>query len=241
MHGTPASLPLVAMALTVEGDRELYFACKRLIDVATTITLLVLLFPLMLLIAVLIRLDTPGPAVFVQQRVGARRRSERGRTTWEIRSFSFYKFRTMAHNVDQSIHRQYIRAFVQGDVTPVEGGSARFKIADDPRVTRIGRILRRTSLDELPQLLNVLKGEMSLVGPRPVPTYEVAEYQEADTWRLAALPGITGIWQVKGRAGVPFAEMVQMDREYVRTQSLWLDFRLLLATLPAVLAGRGAQ
>jgi lipopolysaccharide/colanic/teichoic acid biosynthesis glycosyltransferase len=241
VHGTPASQwSLPAMALTIEGNRELYFASKRVVDVVLTALLLVLLLPLMLLIAVLIKLDTPGPAVFVQERVGARRRSGRGRTTWEVRNFRFYKFRSMAADVDQSLHQEYIRAFVQGGVEPTEDGP-RFKLANDPRVTRIGRILRRTSLDELPQLLNVLRGEMSLVGPRPVPTYEVAEYREADTWRLAALPGITGLWQVKGRAEVPFAEMVRMDREYVHNQSLWLDFRILVETVPVVLAGRGAK
>ena len=105
----------------------------------------------------------------------------------------------------------------------------------------MGRLLRTTSLDELPQLLNVLRGEMSLVGPRPVPPYEVAEYTESDTERLAALPGITGLWQVKGRAEVPFGEMIRMDREYVHRQSLWLDLQILVATIPAVLSGRGAK
>ncbi|MGH9896190.1 MAG: sugar transferase, partial [bacterium] len=121
------------------------------------------------------------------------------------------------------------------------GSGARFKLSNDPRVTRVGRVLRRMSLDELPQLFNVLKGEMSLVGPRPVPLYEVAEYGESDTERLAALPGITGLWQVRGRAEIPFSEMVRLDCEYVRNQSLWLDLKILAATIPAVVSGRGAR
>jgi lipopolysaccharide/colanic/teichoic acid biosynthesis glycosyltransferase len=235
-HWTIPEIPL-----TVNRSRHLYFRCKRLIDLVLTVLLLVLLWPLMLLIAILIKLDTPGPVFFVQERVGARRRSERGQATWEIRNFTVSKFRSMRANVDQSPHQEYIRAFVQGRVGPAPGGGARFKLANDPRVTRMGRILRGTSLDELPQLLNVLKGEMSLVGPRPVPTYEVAEYQEDDTRRLAALPGITGLWQVKGRADVSFVEMIRMDREYVRNQSLWLDLKILVATIPDDICGRGAR
>jgi lipopolysaccharide/colanic/teichoic acid biosynthesis glycosyltransferase len=242
MDGTRLShwtIPEIPVRVT--RSRHLYFCCKRLIDLVLTVLLLVLLWPLMLLIAILIKLDTPGPVFFVQERVGARRRSERGQAMWEIRNFTVYKFRSMRANVDQSPHQEYIRAFVQGRVDPTPGGGARFKLANDPRVTRMGRILRATSLDELPQLLNVLKGEMSLVGPRPVPTYEVAEYQEADTRRLAALPGITGLWQVKGRADVSFVEMIRMDREYVRNQSLWLDLKILVATIPVVICGRGAR
>jgi len=233
--------PDPAIALTTDGDRELYFLCKRLIDVVLTVLLLLLLLPLMVVIAVAITLDTPGPVFFVQERVGVRRRSEQGRTFWETRTFPFYKFRSMAAGADQSLHAEHVRAFVEGRVNAVEGGKAKFKLAHDPRVTRVGRILRRTSLDELPQLFNVLKGEMSLVGPRPVPTYEVAQYRESDTERLMALPGITGLWQVGGRGEVPFSEMIRMDRDYVRNQTVWLDLKILVATLPAVLSGRGAR
>jgi lipopolysaccharide/colanic/teichoic acid biosynthesis glycosyltransferase len=120
-------------------------------------------------------------------------------------------------------------------------GGPKFKLSNDPRVTRVGHILRKTSLDELPQLVNVLKGEMSLVGPRPLPTYEVAEYQAWHRERLAALPGITGLWQVQGRCEVTFEEQVQMDIEYVRNQSLWQDIKILLSTIPAVVSGRGAE
>lgn len=242
VNGTPLSRwTMPEMPVALERSRDLYFCCKRLIDVVLAVPLLVLLTPLMLLIAILIKLDTPGPVLFVQERVGARRRSERGQASWEIRNFRMYKFRSMLADVDQAPHQEFIRAYVRGRVQPACASGARFKLANDARVTCMGRILRRTSLDELPQLLNVLKGEMSLVGPRPVPTYEVAEYQDADTDRLAALPGITGLWQVKGRGDVPFAEMVRIDREYVRNQSLWLDLKILAATIPVVLYGRGAR
>jgi lipopolysaccharide/colanic/teichoic acid biosynthesis glycosyltransferase len=235
-HWTIPEIPL-----TVRRSRHLYFCCKRLVDLVLTVLLLVVLCPLMVVIAISIKLDTPGPVIFAQERVGARRRSERGQVTWQIRNFTVYKFRSMVADVDQSLHQEYIRAFVQGRVEAAAVDGARFKLANDPRVTRMGRILRGTSLDELPQLVNVLKGEMSLVGPRPVPTYEFAEYQEADTCRLAALPGITGLWQVQGRADVSFVEMIRMDREYVRNQSLWLDLKILVATIPVVICGRGAR
>src|SRR5438093_413683 len=219
----------------------LYFGCKRCLDVALATASLVLLAPLLLLIALAIKLDSRGPVVFVQERVGARRRVEAGRTVWEVRDFPVYKFRSMVDKADQAVHQAYIKAFVDGQVESAGDAGSTFKLTNDPRVTRVGRILRRSSLDELPQLVNVLKGDMSLVGPRPVPTYEVAPYQEWHRERLAALPGITGVWQVKGRCQVSFEGMVRMDIEYVRNKSLWLDLRLLFLTLPAVLSGRGAE
>jgi lipopolysaccharide/colanic/teichoic acid biosynthesis glycosyltransferase len=230
--------PKQKTVLTRGRDRSLYFSCKRCLDVVLATLLFILLSPLMLLIAILVKLDTPGPIIFVQERVGARRRSRDGRTIWEIRNFPFYKFRSMVHDADPSVHQVYIKAYVEGCVGPSD---AKFKLTDDPRVTRVGRILRKTSLDELPQLVNVLKGEMSLVGPRPLPTYEVAQYQPWHRERLAALPGITGFWQVKGRCQVSFEEQIHMDIEYVRNRSLWLDIKILFLTIPAVLSGRGAE
>jgi len=235
----PSTPPIVA--LTVDGDRHLYFLFKRLIDVVLALGLLLVLLPLMVLIAFAIAVDAPGPVIFVQERVGVRRRSAKGRTHWEIHRFPFYKFRSMAADADQSLHVDHVRAFVAGRVNTSGDSSAAFKLAHDPRITRVGRILRRTSLDELPQLFNVLKGDMSLVGPRPVPPYEVAQYRETDAERFAAMPGITGLWQINGRGDVPFDDMIRMDREYVRTQSVWLDLRILIDTLPAILSGRGAK
>jgi lipopolysaccharide/colanic/teichoic acid biosynthesis glycosyltransferase len=228
----------------VDAARARYFRLKRLVDLALSVPLLLVLLPLIVVIALAIKLDTPGPVYFVQPRAGLRRRRVGGTTQWEVRPFTFYKFRSMVHGADQSVHEAYVRAFVHGRLTPSTNGNgthATYKLAHDARVTRVGRLLRRTSLDELPQFVNVLKGEMSLVGPRPVPLYEAAEYQDADAERLAVPPGITGLWQVKGRGEVPFAEMMRLDREYVRNQSLWLDFKILMATIPVVLSGRGAR
>src|SRR5438045_2307142 len=222
-------------------DRPVYFYCKRLMDVVLTSILLILLSPVMLLIAVLIKLDTRGPVFFTQERVGTSRRSHKGVLSWEIRNFRMYKFRSMVNNADNSLHEAYIKAWVEGRAEAANDTGTKFKLTNDPRITRVGRIIRKTSLDELPQLFNVLKGEMSLVGPRPVPTYEVAQYEDWHCERLAALPGITGIWQVNGRGQVPFEEQVRMDIQYVRSRSLWLDLRLLVLTIPAVLSGDGAQ
>ncbi len=228
------------ISLTVDGERRIYFVCKRLIDLVLTTVLLVVLLPLMVIIAVAITVETPGPVLFVQDRVGVRRRAAGGRTYWTSRTFPFYKFRSMVAGADQSLHAEHVRAFVEGRLNSGRHSGATFKLAHDPRVTRVGRILRRTSLDELPQLFNVLKGDMSLVGPRPVPAYEVAQYRKSDAERLAAMPGITGLWQVNGRCDVPFAEMIRLDRDYVRNQTIWLDLKILIGTIPAILSGRGA-
>jgi lipopolysaccharide/colanic/teichoic acid biosynthesis glycosyltransferase len=241
-HSSPLASPIVAAleASDVRVPRRSLIS-KRCFDLVFTSVLFLLLLPLMLLIAAAIKLDSRGPALFVQERVGARPRAQNGRIGWEVRTFRLYKFRSMVTNADPSTHQAHVRAFVRGRVTGAQGGHARFKLAHDPRLTRVGRLLRRTSLDELPQIINVLKGEMSLVGPRPVPAYEVAEYQPADAERLLALPGMTGLWQVSGRADVPFVEMMRMDRQYVRARSFWLDLKILGATIPAVLSGRGAK
>ena len=235
-----ANSPRTIAGPATEGPgAALYFVSKRGIDLGGAALLLLLLAPLLLLIAVLIKLDSPGPAIFVQERVGARRRTGRGAARWEIYPFRLYKFRSMVQNADPAPHAAFIAAFAAGTVAPGRG-AARFKLTADPRVTRVGHLLRRTSLDELPQLLNVLKGEMSLVGPRPVPPYEVACYQPWQFERLAAQPGITGLWQVRGRSQLAFDAMIRLDIDYVRHRSLWLDLKLLALTIPAVLSTRGA-
>jgi lipopolysaccharide/colanic/teichoic acid biosynthesis glycosyltransferase len=206
-------------------------------DVVLATLLLLLLLPLLVVIAVVIKLDSPGPVIYVQERVGTRRRSHKGQTIWEVANFPFFKFRSMVRDASQSVHQAHIKAFVEDRLDTTRT----VKLTADARVTRVGQFLRRTSLDELPQLVNVLKGEMSLVGPRPVPVYEAAAYRDWHRERLTALPGITGIWQVKGRGLVSFTEMVRMDIEYVRNQSPWLDIKILFATIPAVLSGRGAE
>ena len=193
---------------------------KRLIDVLIAGLVLVAAMPILLAILVAVRLDTPGPAIFVQERVG-----RRGRT------FRFYKFRSMF--VDAEVRKAEVlsRNEVDGPV---------FKMRRDPRVTRVGGFLRRTSLDELPQLVNVLKGEMSMVGPRPPLPREVAQYRPSDMIRLSVKPGLTCLWQIRGRSTIGFEKWMEYDREYVRNLSPWLDLSILVRTVWAVLSCRGA-
>lgn len=222
-----------------EGGRRWFFWVKRGLDLAVSGVLILVVSPVLLIIALAIKIDSHGPVLFVQERVGSRRRDS-GPRPWEIGLFRMYKFRSMFEDSDESLHKEYTEVFVNGTVEASEH-KASYKLNGDPRVTRVGRFLRRTSLDELPQLINVLKGEMSLVGPRPVPQYEVDGYLPWHFERLDARPGITGIWQVYGRGRVTFEEMVRMDIEYARSRSLWLDLKLLLLTIPAVLRGSGAE
>jgi lipopolysaccharide/colanic/teichoic acid biosynthesis glycosyltransferase len=228
---------------TILGESRLdggYFITKRLLDVLFSALLVLLIAPLLLLVALAIVVDTPGGALYVSERVGSRRTVRNGRVVWESRPFRFYKFRTMSSDSDTSIHEQHVRAYAAGTLEP-DGSRAPFKLSEDARITRVGGVLRRTSIDELPQLLNVIRGEMSLVGPRPVPPYEVALYEERHLRRFATLPGITGLWQVSGRCSLTFDEMQALDAAYVERQSLRLDFAILLKTIPAVLSGRGAS
>ena len=203
---------------------------KRALDVAISVLAIVVLTPVFMVVWIAaIHLDSPGPAVFRQRRIGR-----------DEKSFTCFKFRTLRHNADENVHREAIRR-VWAKEPLSNDPDAPYKLTDDPRVTRVGRFLRKFSLDELPQLFNVLKGDMSLVGPRPVPTYEVAGYSPRHHNRFAALPGITGWWQVKGRCQVSFEEMIRMDLDYIRNASLWLDLKILFLTLPAVLSRRGAE
>jgi exopolysaccharide biosynthesis polyprenyl glycosylphosphotransferase len=197
-------------------------AVKRSMDVALSALCIVLLFPLLAVIAVLIRLDSPGPVLFRQTRTGL-----------GGRPFRMYKFRTMVDDADS------IKPLL-GHLN--ESGDPRlFKIRHDPRVTRIGRLLRRTSLDELPQLINVLRGEMSLIGPRPFFPSDLVHYEEHHFDRLSVLPGITGLWQVKGRSAVlDFEEVIRLDRQYIDEWSVWLDLKILGWTFPAVMKRTGA-
>jgi lipopolysaccharide/colanic/teichoic acid biosynthesis glycosyltransferase len=226
--------------IAVQRARMVTFAFKRFEDLLIAAAVLVVLAPMLLLIALAIELDSPGPAIFTQARMGARRRVRRGFASWEATTFRVFKFRTMVLDADPAVHEAHIDAFVNGGLRADAGTDAAFKLRDDPRVTRVGRFLRRSSLDELPQLVNVLLGDMSLVGPRPVPVYEAARYGEPERMRFGALPGITGLWQVSGRCALPFDDMIRLDLEYVRKQSLWFDLKILLRTVPAILSGRGA-
>lgn len=221
-------------------DRASYFYTKRLLDLTLAPLLLMIISPLLALIALLILVDSGWPIIFTQTRVGAKRWNRDGYGYWQRSNFTCYKFRSMVKNADPAVHKAYIKAYVEGCVEASDGSGAKFKLSNDDRVTRFGRILRKTSLDELPQLVNVLRGEMSLVGPRPDVPYAVQCYRPWQYQRLAALPGITGLWQTNGRCNVSFDEMVRMDIEYINNQSLWLDIKILLLTIPAVLSAEGA-
>lgn len=218
---------ILTAAVSVGGD-ALYEAFKSALDYIIACIALVLLAPVFAVIAVAIRVDSDGPAIFRQRRVGK-----------DGRQFVFLKFRTMRVESDDSIHRAAFKRFFDARSLN-EAGVSSFKVADDPRITRVGRLLRSTSLDELPQLVNVLKGEMSLVGPRPPIPYETTMYEKRHWARLAVRPGITGLWQANGRGEVPFEEMVRMDLDYVTRRSLALDVKILILTFGAVLSRRGA-
>ncbi len=205
---------------------------KRAFDSIVATTLLVITSPLALLIAVLIKLDSPGPVVFRQERIG-----ENGRP------FTMLKFRSMRAGADTGVHKAYVTELIRRNVGPEEvgeDGRRSLKEAQDSRVTRVGKVIRKASLDELPQLVNVLRGDMSLVGPRPPLAYEVAVYKDWHKRRLEALPGITGLWQVEGRNQVSFDEMVRLDLKYIENQSLLYDLKILVQTPWAMLTGRGA-
>jgi lipopolysaccharide/colanic/teichoic acid biosynthesis glycosyltransferase len=213
---------------------------KRFLDLAGAGLLGLVTLPVWALAALAIRVDSPGPVLFRQVRVGAEPVLREGRVRWRRTEFSMFKFRSMVTDADPRVHEEAVRRYAAGE-EPLGDGDAPFKLHDDPRVTRVGRWLRRTSLDELPQLLNVLQGSMSLVGPRPLPPYEVEQFEPWHSQRLCALPGITGLWQVEGRGRTSFDEAARLDIAYVRRQSLPLDLSLLLRTVPAVLRARGAR
>jgi lipopolysaccharide/colanic/teichoic acid biosynthesis glycosyltransferase len=213
------------------GAGKVASTVKRATDVTGSLLALVLLSPLLLVITVAIKLTSNGPIWYKQTRIGRKGNP-----------FTFLKFRSMYHGTNPSQHRDYVIRMINGDnVAQVHCGKKVYKIVSDPRVTFVGRIIRRSSLDELPQLINVLRGDMSLVGPRPPLVYEFECYQSWHRRRvLEVKPGITGLWQVNGRSRTTFDEMVRLDLQYVRTWSLWLDLKILLTTPRAVISGSGA-
>jgi lipopolysaccharide/colanic/teichoic acid biosynthesis glycosyltransferase len=204
---------------------------KRGLDIVGSLMLLVAVGPAFLIIAALIKLTSRGPVFFRQVRVGQ-----------DAKPFTILKFRTMYANADHGLHRDYVSSFIQaGGRGQGSSHNGIFKLTNDPRITSIGQLLRKTSLDELPQFLNVLGGEMSLVGPRPPIPYELEQYKPWHCRRvLDAKPGITGLWQVSGRSRTTFDEMVRLDLRYARTCSFWTDIKILIATPRAVISGRGA-
>ena len=221
-----------------ENATRLLSVTKRVIDIIGSVLMLVIFSPVLLLVALAIKISSKDPVLFRQRRVG-----QYGK------SFTFLKFRSMHVDNDCSIHKEYVTQLIAGRAKcnlPVSNsgdgnGTGFYKLTNDARITRVGRFLRKSSLDELPQLLNVLKGEMSLVGPRPPIPYELAAYQLWHRRRVLELkPGITGLWQVNGRSRIKFDEMVRLDLKYAETWSPWLDIKILLRTPQAVFAGGGA-
>lgn len=235
-----ASEPGSSSDLTIYPDlrrrtksKRLAHTTKRCLDIAGSLLALILLSPALIAIALAVKLTSKGPVLFRQTRIGQ-----------YSRPFTFLKFRSMYDDCDAKIHEQYISKLIRGGQDThhsKENGNAVFKITNDPRVTRVGQFLRKTSLDELPQLINVLRGEMSLVGPRPPLAYEVRQYTSWHRRRvMEAKPGITGLWQVNGRSRISFDDMVRLDLKYVEHASLLLDVKILLLTPAAILSGEGA-
>ncbi|MFA7056204.1 MAG: sugar transferase [Candidatus Cloacimonadales bacterium] len=194
---------------------------KKFLDVIASLIMLLLLSPLFIITALLIFIEDPGPIFYIAPRVGK-----------DGKHFGFIKFRSMVMNAENLKDELLAQNESAGGVI--------FKMKRDPRITRIGKFIRRFSIDELPQLFNVLKGDMSLVGPRPPLPREVAEYTLLDRKRLHVMPGITCLWQVKGRSDIPFDEQVQLDLQYIKSNSFWKDVKILLMTIPAVISGKGA-
>jgi len=201
---------------------------KRVLDLVLTCLILVGLSPFLLLIVLAIKIGSSGPVLHTQIRLG-----KKGRP------FVFYKFRSMSVDGDDAEHRSYVKRLIKAG-NPYEGGKNGklfFKISDDGRVTRVGKLIRKYSVDEFPQLFNVLRGEMSLVGPRPPLPYEYEDYSDWDRRRLDGIPGITGLWQVSGKNTIPFEEMVKLDIHYLKDWSLWLDIKIIFRTIHAMLKG----
>jgi lipopolysaccharide/colanic/teichoic acid biosynthesis glycosyltransferase len=200
---------------------------KRGLDIAGSLFALTLFMPLFVILAILVKLTSRGPVLFCQKRVGR-----------YGREFNFYKFRTMYQGNDPRIHQEYVAKLIAGDLNEPKGV---YKIVNDPRITPVGRFLRKSSLDELPQFFNILKNDMSLVGPRPPLPYEFERYQTWHKRRVLELkPGLTGLWQVEGRSRTTFDEMVRMDLRYAIERSLWVDVKIILQTPSAMFSGRGA-
>jgi exopolysaccharide biosynthesis polyprenyl glycosylphosphotransferase len=217
-------MPFVDAGYQLSGRARRRFgyeaAFKRLLDIILAAVGLVASVPIWVAVLLAIKLDSRGPGLFVQDRVGI-----------HGRHFRFYKFRSMHTNAEARLAEIQQHNEADGPV---------FKIRKDPRITRVGAVLRRTSLDELPQLINVLRGDMSMVGPRPPLPREVAQYAPGDAIRLSVRPGLTCLWQIRGRSTLSFETWMEYDREYVRNLSLWLDLRILFQTVWAVLSCRGA-
>lgn len=204
----------------LSGSKKGYLIGKRVFDIVMSLLALVVLSPVFLVTAVAIYLDDRGPVIFLQDRNGI---------NGEV--FRMYKFRSMCVNAPE-MHKELLK------MNELDGPA--FKMQDDPRITNVGRFIRKTSIDELPQLINILKGEMSIVGPRPLPTYETAQCNEYQNQRLQVKPGLTCYWQCSGRNDIPFNEWMELDLKYIEEASFWVDLKIIFMTVAAVVTGKGA-
>jgi lipopolysaccharide/colanic/teichoic acid biosynthesis glycosyltransferase len=219
----------------LQKSYQTYELAKRILDVTVALVAIVLFGPLWIMIAIAVRFTSPGPAFYCQRRVVGK----------AGREFTVYKFRTMVHNNDDTLHKHAIARFIEGQPLSIQKKNGAtvpvFKIANDPRITSFGRVLRKSGLDEVPQFLNVLRGDMSVVGPRPPIYYEYQRYNDHHRQRLNVLPGITGLYQVTARSEVTFDKMVELDLEYIARRSLRLDIWIILKTPWVMLTGKGAH
>lgn len=229
------------------GGTNRYFVAKRIVDIMFSLMVLLLTLPMLILIALWIKYDSSGPVIFKQERITARRVYKDGKYVWSMTPFTIYKFRTMSQNSSNDVHKKFVKAFIKNDQQQMGAiqdtdnrDKGEFKLSNDSRITKAGAFLRRTSLDELPQFINVLLGDMSVVGPRPALDYEVEDYQDWQLLRLACKQGITGYWQVTGRSESEFNDMVKQDIWYACHQSIWLDIKIMIKTPIAILTGKGA-
>lgn len=204
----------------IKRDSKVYLFLKRLMDIVFSVAAIIILLPLFIIVAVIIKLDSKGPVLFIQKRCGK-----------DGKIFKMYKFRSMCMDAEEKLDQIHHLNDVEEPL---------FKIKDDPRLTRVGRFLRRTSIDELPQLINIIKGDMSLVGPRPPLPSEVEKYNSWQKLRLSVKPGLTGLWQISGRSNLGFDEMVRLDLKYIAERNLVYDIKIIIKTIPAVLKFYGA-
>ncbi len=218
---------MAELTRTVSRPKPATSLARRALDVSIAGTVLLLLVPVIVLAALAVRASSPGPVLFRQRRLGR-----------HMRPFTVLKFRTMRADADSAVHREYVRQLI-GTQPEEQRNEGLFKLAVDDRITGVGRFLRSWSLDEVPQLWNVLRGEMSLVGPRPVIEYEVEQYPDWYLRRFAVKPGLTGLWQVSGRNELSYEDMVRFDIEYAERRSLWLDLRILARTAVVVMRRQG--
>jgi len=226
-------LPLFPHKFNTSYSVIIQKAIKRLTDMIGSSLGIILFLPAFIIIGLVIKLTSSGPILFKQKRVGLN-----GKT------FTFLKFRSMYHDCDQDVHQEHVRRLADEEITLIENGKDQLfscKLQNDERATRLGKFLRHTSLDELPQLFNVLKGDMSLVGPRPYPVYQTENCTIWQHSRLTIKPGITGLAQLYGRYNTAYTDTYRLDLQYIKKSSLWLDFKILIKTMPLVISGRGAQ